>query len=68
MPKRYLLVDNDNTLMDFNLAERRALTETLRLWGLPEDEAVVAHRDDSRRPQRKVAPRGRPALRRGRDA
>ena len=42
MPKRYLLVDNDNTLMDFNLAERRALTETLRLWGLPEDEAVVA--------------------------
>lgn len=42
MPKRYLLIDNDNTLMDFDLAERRALLETLHAWHLPEDEATVA--------------------------
>ena len=38
MKYRYLLVDNDNTLMDFNLAERKALTETLEACGLPADE------------------------------
>ena len=38
MKYRYLLVDNDNTLMDFNLAERKALTETLTACGLPADE------------------------------
>ena len=38
MKYRYLLVDNDNTLMDFNLAERKALTETLETCGLPADE------------------------------
>ena len=38
MKYRYLLVDNDNTLMDFNLAERKALTETLDACGLPADE------------------------------
>lgn len=38
MKYQYLLVDNDNTLMDFNLAERKALTETLAFFGLPTDE------------------------------
>ena len=38
MKYRYLLVDNDNTLMDFNLAERKALTETLEACGLRADE------------------------------
>lgn len=38
MKYRYLLVDNDNTLMDFNLAERKALTETLEACGLSADE------------------------------
>lgn len=38
MKYRYLLVDNDNTLMDFNLAEHKALTETLEACGLPADE------------------------------
>ena len=38
MKYRYLLVDNDNTLMDFKLAERKALTETLEVFGLPTDE------------------------------
>ena len=38
MKYRYLLVDNDNTLMDFDLAERKALTETLEACGLPADE------------------------------
>lgn len=37
MKYRYLLVDNDNTLMDFNLSERKALTETLEACGLPAD-------------------------------
>lgn len=39
---RYLLADNDNTLMDFDLAERRALTETFEWLGLPADEAVCS--------------------------
>ena len=38
MKYRYLLVDNDNTLMDFNLSERKALIETLEACGLPADE------------------------------
>lgn len=38
MKYRYLLVDNDNTLMDFDLAERKALTETLITCDLPADE------------------------------
>ena len=38
MKYRYLLVDNDNTLMDFNLSERKALRETLEVCGLPADE------------------------------
>ena len=35
---RYLLVDNDNTLMDFSLAEHKALMETFVAFSLPEDE------------------------------
>ena len=42
MKYRYLLVDNDNTLMDFDLAERKALTETLVACGLPADEDTCA--------------------------
>ena len=42
MKYRYLLVDNDNTLMDFNLAERKALTETLEACGMPADEETCA--------------------------
>lgn len=33
---RYLLADNDNTLMDFDAAERAALSEALAELGLPE--------------------------------
>ena len=40
MRYRYLLVDNDNPLMDFDLAERKALAETLEICGLPADEAT----------------------------
>lgn len=35
-----LLVDNDNTLMDFDAAERQALALTLTTFGLPADEAT----------------------------
>ena len=42
MKYRYLLVDNDNTLMDFNLSERKALVETLADCGLPADEETCA--------------------------
>ena len=42
MKYRYLLVDKDNTLMDFNLSERKALTETLEACGLPADEETCA--------------------------
>ena len=38
----YLLIDNDNTLMDFDLAESRALTETLEAAGIPADEGTRA--------------------------
>ncbi len=42
MRYHYLLVDNDNTLMDFNAAERKSLRETLTSAGLPADDAVCA--------------------------
>lgn len=42
MRYRYLLVDNDNTLMDFTLAETKALIETLEEAGLPTDEDTVS--------------------------
>lgn len=38
----YLLIDNDNTLMDFAAAEAKALRETLSAAGLPTDEATVS--------------------------
>ena len=41
MRYQYLLVDNDNTLMDFNAAEAKALVDVLRDNGLPTDEATV---------------------------
>ena len=37
---RYLLIDNDDTLMDFHLAERHALGDTLRRHGIPDGEDV----------------------------
>ena len=40
MRYQYLLIDNDNTLMDFNAAERKALRDTLTAYGLPADDAV----------------------------
>jgi len=40
---RYLLIDNDNTLMDFSAAEHAAVRETLAQYGLPcgEEEAAL---------------------------
>lgn len=38
MRYRYLLCDNDNTLMDFNAAEHGAVTQVLRAFDLPWDE------------------------------
>ncbi len=38
MRYRYLLCDNDNTLMDFNAAEHGAVTQALRDFDLPWDE------------------------------
>lgn len=40
MKYRYLLADNDNTLMDFTAAEHHALRETLRAVGVTPDEAT----------------------------
>lgn len=37
-----LLLDVDNTLLDFDAAERQALTETLIHYELPHDEAALA--------------------------
>lgn len=42
MRYRYLLADNDNTLMDFHLAERRAFGETMRFFALPDDDGSAA--------------------------
>lgn len=42
MRYQYLLVDNDNTLMDFGAAEAKALRETLQNAGLPHDDATCA--------------------------
>ena len=41
MRYQYLLIDNDNTLMDFNAAEAKALVDVLRAHGLPTDDATV---------------------------
>ena len=42
MRYEYLLIDNDNTLMDFGAAEAKALRETLAAAGLPTDEETIA--------------------------
>ncbi len=42
MRYQYLLIDNDNTLMDFNRAEAIALSEALRHYGFPADENTCA--------------------------
>lgn len=39
---RYVLIDNDNTLMDFSAAEHAAIRETLSGAGLPCDDAACA--------------------------
>lgn len=39
---RYLLVDNDDTLMDFRLAEQHALGDVLRRHGIPDGEDTLA--------------------------
>ena len=41
MRYRYLLCDNDNTLMDFDAAERGALEQAARAMALPFDEDVL---------------------------
>lgn len=41
MRYQYLLIDNDNTLMDFSAAEGKALAEVLQANGLPTDEATL---------------------------
>lgn len=41
MPYQYLLVDNDNTLMDFAAAEEKALAQTLNEYRLPADGKTV---------------------------
>ena len=41
MRYQYLLIDNDNTIMDFNAAEAKALMDVLVHHGLPTDEATI---------------------------
>ena len=41
MRYQYLLIDNDNTIMDFNAAEAKALIDVLKNYGLPTDEGIV---------------------------
>lgn len=41
MRYQYLLIDNDNTLMDFNAAEAKALTDVLLHHSLPAGNATV---------------------------
>ena len=41
MRYQYLLIDNDNTLMDFSAAEAKALVDLLQSYGLPTDEKTV---------------------------
>ena len=41
MRYQYLLIDNDNTIMDFNAAEAKALIDVLKDYGLPTDEQTV---------------------------
>ena len=41
MRYQYLLVDNDNTIMDFNAAEAKALVELFASFGIPTDEETI---------------------------
>ena len=41
MKYEYLLIDNDNTLMDFNAAEAKALVDVLNAHGLPTEDATI---------------------------
>ena len=41
MRYQYLLIDNDNTLMDFNAAEAKALIDVLEKYGLPAEGKTV---------------------------
>lgn len=41
MRYQYLLIDNDNTIMDFNAAEAKALLDVLTAHGLPTDDATI---------------------------
>ena len=41
MRYQYLLIDNDNTLMDFSAAEAKALVDVLAAHGLPTDEHTI---------------------------
>ncbi len=41
MAYRFALFDADNTLLDFTRSEREALTDCLRMRGLPHDHAVI---------------------------
>ena len=43
MKYRYLLIDNDNTLMDFHAAEHAALREALTEAGIEPTDAASAH-------------------------
>ena len=40
MRYRYLLADNDNTLMDFDAAERKSLRDALTAFGKPFSDEV----------------------------
>ena len=41
MRYQYLLLDNDNTVMDFSAAEAKALIDLLAFFDLPADEKTV---------------------------
>ena len=41
MRYQYLLLDNDNTIMDFNAAEAKTLSGVLERFGLPTDDATI---------------------------
>ncbi len=58
MRYQYLLVDNDNTLMDFNAAEKKALLDVLRDYRLPADEATCQKYHEINDAQWKALERG----------
>ena len=58
MRYQYLLVDNDNTLMDFNAAEKKALLDVLWDYRLPADEATCQKYHEINDAQWKALERG----------